>query len=88
MAKPEVQLLANGDILVPERAAAGGWSISRFTPEQEGYADWLTVVQQRARQPGLLARGVSFWLTGVLVVVGLFFAIALLSLLASGGVRH
>lgn len=85
MARPEVQLLANGDILVPEKGPTGDWSISRFTPDQTCYADWLAFVQERDRGPRLLTRGLSFWLTGVLVVVGLFFGLALLGLLVAGG---
>ena len=83
MARPEVQLLANGDILVPEQGTTGNWSMSRFTPNQTGYADWLAFVQKRDRSPSLLTRGLSFWLTGVLVV-GLFFGVALLLLVAGG----
>jgi hypothetical protein len=84
MARPEVQLLANGDFRAPEKGPTGDWSMSRFTPDQTGYADWLTFVQERDRSPSLLTRGLSFRLPGVLVVVGLFFGLALLGLLVAG----
>jgi hypothetical protein len=45
--KPDVQLLPNGDILVPVEAedTESGWRVSRVSPDDDDYADWLRVVQ-------------------------------------------
>lgn len=67
---PEVELLANGDLLVPVAADNGDWRIARLAPETPGYAGWLTFVQQRDRTPGLFARGVGFWTAAIVVLVG------------------
>jgi hypothetical protein len=79
-AAPDLQLLANGDILVPVEDGAGAWRMSRVAIEDAGYAEWLRIIQERDRDPGLLARGVSFWVSAVLVLCGLwaFFIIAVL----------
>lgn len=66
---PEVELLANGDLLVPV-ASNGGWRITRLAPETPGYAGWLSFVQQRDRSPGIFARGVGFWTAAIVVLVG------------------
>ena len=48
-----------------------GWRIARVSPEESGYAQWLRLVQERNRGPGLFERGVSFWLAGVLVLLAI-----------------
>ncbi len=70
---PEVELLANGDLLVPVAADGGGWRITRLAPEAPGYAGWLSFVQQRDRGPGIFARGVGFWSAAIIVLVGTWF---------------
>jgi hypothetical protein len=77
--RPDLQLLANGDILFPERADGGGWRISRVTPGDVEYADRLCEVQDQDRRPGLLARGVTFWLSAVVVWFGLIAVAAVLA---------
>ena len=79
---PEVELLANGDLLVPVAAANGAWKITRLAPDAPGYARWLSFVQKRDRGPGVLARGIGFWSAAILVLVGTWigfvvFAVAL-----------
>ena len=81
MAKPDVQLLANGDILVPVKHAGAGWRTSRVTVDDAEYADWLGVVQARDRGPGLIARSVSFCVGGVLVFVAIVAVLIVVSLL-------
>ena len=70
-AAPDPQLLENGDILVPVERSDDSWGISRVSPEESGYAQWLRLVQERNRRPGLFERGVSFWLAGVLVLLAI-----------------
>ncbi len=79
-AKPDVQLVANGDILVPVADDGVTWRMSRVTTDDPEYAEWLRFVQDRDRDPGLLARGVSFWASALLVLVGIwaFFIVAVL----------
>ncbi len=79
-AKPDAQLLANGDILVPAAEDGGAWRMSRVTTDDVDYAKWLRFIQDRDRDPGLLARGVSFWASALLVLVGVwvFFIVAVL----------
>jgi hypothetical protein len=50
-------------------------------PDDAEYASWLEAVQRGNREPGLLARGVSFWLAGVLVFFGFVLFLMILSLL-------
>jgi hypothetical protein len=80
--KPDLQLLANGDILVPEKEA-NGWRMSRLDPDDATYAQWLRAVQDRDREPGPIERGVSFWLAGVLVLLALTMLVMVLSVLTS-----
>jgi hypothetical protein len=79
--EPDVQLLANGDILVPVKDDGGGWRITRVTPDEAEYAEWLSVVQQRERGPGTFARAVDFWTAGALVFFGIFIGITVITLL-------
>ena len=53
--KPEVQLLPNGDILVPVEAedSESGWRVSRVSPDDDDYADWLSVAQNAQSADGL-----------------------------------
>lgn len=82
-ATPEVQLLANGDILVPVKAEGeGGWRISRVTLDDAEYAEWLGFVQQRDRRPGLLAKGIAFWASAALLVIGFWVFVIVIALLA------
>jgi hypothetical protein len=54
--------------------------MARLVPDDAAYARWLRVVQDRDREPGAIERGISFWISGVLV----FFAfVTLVSLLSS-----
>jgi hypothetical protein len=54
--------------------------MARLVPDDAAYARWLRVVQDRDREPGPIERGISFWISGVLV----FFAfVTLVSLLSS-----
>jgi hypothetical protein len=78
--RPDLQLLANGDILVPVKED-GAWRVQRVVPDDAEYASWLEAVQRGNREPGLLARGVSFWLAGVLVFFGFVLFLMILSLL-------
>jgi hypothetical protein len=81
-AAPAPQLLENGDILVPVERAEDGWGISRVSPEESGYAQWLRLVQERNRTPGLFERGVSFWLAGVLVFLAIPVVVMILVMAA------
>ncbi len=87
-AKPDVQLLANGDILVPVKDGDGGWQMSRVAPEESDYAGWLKVVQRRDRGPGPLARSLSFWIAAVIVFLGIVVILIVISLLVSHGVSR
>jgi hypothetical protein len=71
-AKPDVQLLASGDILLPVSEESGAWRMSRITTDDVEYAEWLSYVQDRDRNPGLLARGISFRVSALLVLVGIW----------------
>jgi hypothetical protein len=81
-AKPDVQLLANGDILVPVKEDGGTWRMSRVMTDDAEYAGWLCVVQDRDRDPGLLARGMSFWVSAVLVLFGIWAFVVVAALVA------
>jgi len=82
MRGPDLQLLGNGDILVPEREHGGDWRVRRVVSDDAEYAKWLAAIQERDRQPGLLERGVSFWFGGNLVFFGFWFVVVTLLLLA------
>jgi hypothetical protein len=79
--RPDAQLLANGDILVPLKDG-GAWRISRVVPDQAEYADWLCAIQERERGPGLLERGVSFWVSAGLVLLAFWPAVIVIALVA------
>ena len=81
-AKPEAQLLANGDILVPAKDGEDGWRMSRVTVDEAEYAEWLGVIQERDRKPGLLAKGVAFWASAAVVLVGFWVLIIVIALVA------
>jgi hypothetical protein len=51
---PDIQLLPDGDILVPVKER-GQWRMVRVRPADEEYAFWLSAVQWRSR-PGLIRR--------------------------------
>lgn len=72
--RPDLQLLANGDILFPVKGNGGGWQMSRVHPDDAEYADWLCEVQDQEREPGMLERGLAFWVSGVLLFFGLIAA--------------
>lgn len=76
---PDPQLLANGDILVPVAVDRGEWKMSRVAVDDDGYAEWLRTIQQRNREPGLLARGVSFWASAGLVFFGFWMFVVILA---------
>ncbi len=77
---PEVQLLADGDILVPVEDSGGKWRMSRVGVDDDAYAEWLRTIQERDRDPGLLARGVSFWVSAVLVFFGFWSFVVITAL--------
>jgi hypothetical protein len=77
---PDVQLLGDGDILYPVEQD-GGWRVVRVTPGDDEYAAWLRIVQDQDRPPGLFARGMTFWASGVLLYVGIVFGIGVLAML-------
>jgi len=79
---PDPQLLENGDILVPVEGSDERWGVSRISPEQAGYAQWLRLIQERNRAPGLFERGVSFWLAGVFVFLAIPALVMILALVA------
>ena len=81
-ARPDVQLLANGDILVPVEDEHGQWRMSRVVLDDAEYADWLRVVQDGQRGPGFFAQGVSFWMSAVTVLVGLWVLVVIAALVA------
>ena len=80
--RPDVQLLANGDILVPVAGDREAWRMSRVTTDDAEYAKWLRFVQDRDRDPGLLARGMSFWASALLVLVGIWAFLVVVVLVA------
>ena len=83
MARPEAQLLGNGDILVPVKGAG----ITRLHPDDADYPDALAMIQERDRPPGLVERALTFWGIGLLLLIGLPFLLMVLALLA-GGAGH
>jgi len=60
----------------------GAWSMSRLAPDDADYVGWLCLIQKRDRDPGLLARGVSFWVSAVIVFFGFWSFIAVAALIA------
>jgi hypothetical protein len=76
-ARPDPQLLANGDILVPAKADDGHWRMVRIGLDDATYAEWLRVIQQQSRGPGLFTRGVAFWVSAALVLIALWVFIIL-----------
>ena len=79
--RPDAQLLANGDILVPVKDG-GAWRMSRVVPDQAEYAEWLCETQERERGPGLLERGVSFWVSAGLVLLAFWAVVFVIVLVA------
>ena len=79
--RPDLQMPADGAILFPVKADGGGWRMSRMHPDDDEYADWLRELQDEQRGPGLLERGVKFWLAGVLLFLGAIGGAMLIALL-------
>ena len=76
--KPDLELLANGDILVPVEAAGGDWTVSRLTLDDPEYAQWLAIVQGR-RSGSAFSRAVGFWSAGAFVLLAIFVGVPLLA---------
>jgi hypothetical protein len=74
-ARPEAQLLPNGDSLVPVRTEDGrGWQMARLTLNDAGYAERLAKVQKRERIRNV--SGVSWPLSVVVLLVVLSVQLA------------
>ncbi len=82
--RPDVELLGNGDILVPGTGADGSAQMSRVTPDDPEYAGLLADVQQ-SRRASVLPRIIGFsiaapfvWFGFVLVVLLIAFIVRVL----------
>ena len=82
-AKPDLQLLANGDILIPEKDEVGAWRVARVVPDDASYAGWLRAVQDRNRDKGVVERAMSFGLAAAIAVSVFIVVMIFIALLAS-----
>jgi hypothetical protein len=83
---PAAQLLGNGEILVPVKGESGEWRVCRLEPDEDGYADWLALIQDSNRPVGIVERALTFWGVGLLLLFGIPLVLAALVLLV-GAVR-
>ena len=79
---PAAQLLGNGEILVPVKGDGEDWRVARLAPDDDAYADWLARIQDSNRPPGLVARALTFWGVGLLLLFVIPVVLAVLVLLA------
>ena len=55
--RPDLQMLADGDILFPVRSDGGAWRMARVSPDDDAYAAWMRELRTISAVPGRSSGG-------------------------------